>query len=267
MPPHGCNQATAGSEQNGENMAQTKSLGNSIKPLRNVAALAELVHRVEKRGYGLPGMAVFHGPTGLGKTFAGAFSAASLDTIHISVQKMWTKKTLLSSVLRELGIVAKGTMADMMQQVNEGLAIAGRSLIIDEADYAVDRGMIEVIRDMHDGSSMPVILIGMEELPQKLRRWELVDGRILDYVGAEPADMRDTKLLAEVYAPDVTLDDSLLERIRDVNKGSVRRISVDLAYVLEQSRLQGQKAMTLDKWGQAPFLRGDAPSIREGLLR
>lgn len=247
-------------------MSQTMNLGNSTKPLRNVAALATLIKRVENRQYGLPGMAAFYGPTGFGKTFAAGYAAASLDAIHVSVQKMWTKKTLLTSILRELGIVKKATMAEMMEQVNEGLAIAGRTLIIDEADYAIDRGMIEIIRDMQDGSSMPVILIGMEMLPQKLRKWELVDGRILAWVGAEPADMRDAKMLADVYAPGIKIDEALIERIMAENKGSIRRISIDLAYVLEQSRLQGQNDMTLDKWGNAPFLRGAAPSPREGLV-
>ena len=247
-------------------MAQSMNTGNSIQPLRNVAALATLIKRVEGRQYGLPGMAVFYGPTGLGKTFAASHAAARLDAIHISIQALWTKKTLLNAVLRELGIVPKKTMAEMMEQVNAGLAIAGRTLLVDEADYAIDRGMIEMLRDMQDGSSKPVILIGMEMLPQKLRKWELVDGRILEWTAAEPADLRDTKLLASVYAPDLEIDGALMERIMRVNKGSVRRISVDLAHVKEQARLQGEAVMTLDKWGDAPFLRGEAPSPREGLL-
>ena len=168
-------------------------------------------------------------------------------------------------MLREIGIVPLKTMAEMMNQINEGLAISGRTLIIDEADYAVDRGMVEIIRDIHDGSSMPVILIGMEKLPQKLKQWELVDGRILSWQGAEPADLRDARMLAEVYAPGLTLDDALIDRIRSTNKGSARRISSDLAYVLEQARLQGVQQMTLADWGDQPFLRGEAPAPREGL--
>jgi DNA transposition AAA+ family ATPase len=241
-------------------------LGNSIKPLRNVAALTTLIKRVEGRAFGLPGMAAFYGPTGFGKTYAACHACAAMDAIHISVQKMWTKKTLLTQILRELSIMPKATMADMMMQVNEGLAIARRVLIIDEADYAIQRGMIEIIRDFHDGSHVPVILIGMEMLPQKLRAWELVDGRMLAWSAAEPADLRDARLLAQVYASGVQIDDALLQRIMSENKGSVRRISTDLAYVLEQSRMQGTTTMTLDAWGAAPFLRGHAPAPREGLL-
>lgn len=248
-------------------MTQTRSLGNSIQPLRNVALLTTLIKRVNQRSFGLPGMATFYGPTGFGKTFAACHAAMAMDAIHVSIQKLWTKKTLLTAILTELSLVPKKTMAEMMMQVNEGLAIAGRPLIIDEADYAVERGMIEIIRDFHDGSSVPVILIGMELLPQKLKKWELVDGRMLEWTGAEPADLRDVQMLAKVYAPGIRIDDALLQRILVENNGSVRRICTDLAHVLEQANLQGVRSMTLDAWGDAPFLRGDAPAPRKGLTK
>ena len=115
-------------------MAQSMNLGNGVRPLSNVARLVTLVERVEKRAFGLPGMAVFHGFPGLGKTFAAAFCASQLDCIHISVQETWTRKFLLQQILRELGLTARGQTADMAMQANEGLAIAGRTLIIDAAD-------------------------------------------------------------------------------------------------------------------------------------
>ena len=132
-----------------------------------------LIKKLQNRHWGLPGMGVFHGPPGFGKTYACIHAAVVLDAIHISVQSLWTKKTLLTAILGELSIVPHKTLAEMMMQVNKGLSLAARPLIIDEADYAIDRGMIEIIRDFHDGSHMPVILIGMEMLPQKLRKWEL----------------------------------------------------------------------------------------------
>lgn len=248
-------------------MTQSMSLGNSIKPLRNVAALMTLIKRVEQRSFGLPGMATFYGPTGFGKTYAACHASVTLDAVHVSIQKLWTKKTLLTSVLRELSIEPKKTMADMMMQVNEGLAKSGRTLIVDEADYAIERDMIEIIRDFYDGSNVPVILIGMELLPQKLKKWELVDGRMLAWAAAQPADLRDAQLLSTVYAEGIDVDDALLNRIVTENNGSARRISTDLAHVLEQSKLQGVSAMTLDAWGDAPFLRGSAPAPREGLRR
>lgn len=246
-------------------MSQSISIGNSVQPLRNVTALAMQIKMLENRQHGLPGMGVFYGPPGYGKTQAAIYAAAALDAIHISVQELWTRKTLLTQVLRELGAPARGSLADMMMQANESLAMAGRTLIIDEADYAIQKGLIQIIRDFSDGSQVPVILIGMEELPQKLRKWELVDSRVLNWTAAEPATLKDATLLAMYYAPNITIGDDLLSHILARNTGNARLTSIDIAYVNEHADTLGVDAISLKDWGQTPFLRGDAPIARRGL--
>ncbi|GIT85437.1 transposase [Roseobacter sp. OBYS 0001] len=236
-----------------------------MKPLRNVAALNQLIERVKRRQFGLPGMAVFYGPPGLGKSFACIFAKVQHDAIHISVQKLWTKKTLLTEILRELSIAPEKTLSDMQKQVNYGLATSDRPLIIDEADYAVDRGMIEIIRDMFDGSGVPVILIGMEKFPQKIQRHELVDGRVLSWVGAEPANLRDVRLLAENYADGLDIDDTMLTHIMNSRNGNARNISKDIAYVVEVCRTEGVTAITHKTWGNRPLFHTTAPAPRRGI--
>lgn len=246
-------------------MAQNMTTGNSVRPLRNVAALSTLISRLENRAFGLPGMATFHGPTGYGKTFAATHAAIKFDAIHVSVQRLWTISTLLEMILKQLRVIPARTRPKMLMQVCEHLLRAGRPLIIDEADYAIDRNMLVDIRDMYDGSLVPVILIGMERLPQKIKKWDLVDGRVGAWAPAEPADLRDAKMIADCYAPGLHLDDALIDHIRALHRGQVRRMSTDFAYVLERSRLLGVNKMTLKDWGDVPFLRGEAPAPREGL--
>ena len=244
-------------------MARNLNLGNSVKPLRNVAALAQLVRRVEDRAHGLPGMATFYGPSGMGKTYACSFAAATQDCIHVSVQDTWTKKKLIQTVLRQLSIVPKGTIADMQEALNMGLAASGPTLLVDEADHAVKLKLIETIRGMHDGSDVPVILVGEELLPQKLKQWERVNGRMLSWVGAEPADLRDARLLSEVYAPNLEIDEALLKRVLSESRGSARIISTNLAFIQEQALLDDCKEMTNEDWGNRPFHRSEAPVPRE----
>lgn len=243
-------------------MTESMNTGNSIRPLRNVVLMAQLIKRLEGRAIGLPGMGVFYGPSGFGKTFAAAYAAASMDAIHISVQELWTKKTLIEEVLAELGQDPARTIAQSMKKANQALAIARRPLIIDEADYAIKRNMIGVIRDLHDGSQVPVVMIGMERLPQKLRKWELVDNRILEWSAAEPADLKDAQMLAELYASNVQVGDDLIAHILNKHHGRVRRMVTDFAYVREQANIQGLTQMGLDEWGKAPFLRAEAPQPR-----
>ena len=248
-------------------MSQSMTIGNSVQPLRNVAALAQQIKKLDNRKHGLPGIGVFHSPPGYGKTYAAIFAASSpdLDAIHISVQDAWTRKTLIKQVLKELGAVARGTLADMAMDANEQLASAGRPLLIDEADYVVDKGFLQTVRDLADGSHVPVILIGMEELPQKIRKWGLVDGRTYNYTPAQPANLKDARFLASYYCPGIAVSDDLLEYIVSQNTGNARRISVDLAYVEEQANAWGSDSVSLKDWGNTPFLRGDAPAPRHGL--
>lgn len=246
-------------------MTQTLEIGNSVQPLTNVAKMAALVTELQNRTFGMPGLGVFHGYPGYGKTFGAIFCASAFDVIHISMQGDWTKKTFLERLLSELGLPPKRVVPDMVLQACEALAQDGRTLIVDEADYAFRRGVIELIRDLHDGSDTPVIMIGMEEFPQKLRKYELIDSRVMSWVAAQPATLKDAGLLAHVYAEGVEIADDLLDAILERNTGNVRRMVTDLAQVKSEAGKMGQTTMSLQDWGGIEFRRQDAPRPRRGL--
>ena len=128
----------------------------------------------------------------------------------------------------------------MVDQISEHLAITGAPLFIDEADHLVARKMIEIVRDIYEGSQAPVILIGEELLPQKLKEWERVHGRMLDWVAAEPGTMDDVDKLLPIYAGGVRFDRPLCEAILKHSHQSIRRISVNIAKVAETARMQGR---------------------------
>lgn len=243
-------------------MSQGLTTGNSILGMTNVALLTKVIKRLQGRAHGLDGIGVFSGEPGLGKTMACAYAAASLNAIHVSVQTMWTKKTLLEQILRELRVIPKRTLADMMMQVCDELALAGRTLLIDEADRAVKRGMIEVIRDMHDGSAVPIVLIGMDALPQDLRKWPQVDSRVLTWVQAEHATLADAKMLAKMYAPNITISEDMIALILERNGAIARRMVNDFARVLEKSNEMGLSQVSIDTWGKAPLAPNTAPKPR-----
>lgn len=246
-------------------MSQHMEIGNSIQPLRNVSALATVIKRLETRRQGLPNLGVFYGPPGYGKTCAGVFAAAHLDAIHVVVQETWTRKDLLKRILRELSVVPRGTMSDHQDQVHEGLALANRPLLIDEADVAIARNMMGIIKEMVDGSLIPVVLIGMEELPQTIAKHPLVYSRTLSWVAAEPATLSDAKLLASYYAPSIEIADDLLQDILERNTGNARLTSTDISHVEEKANEWGITDVSLKRWGKTPFPRVDAPAPRRGL--
>ncbi|MEO0999846.1 MAG: ATP-binding protein [Pseudomonadota bacterium] len=243
----------------------SEQLYGSVAPLRNVSALATLIKRVQDRTHGLPGMAVFYGPSGFGKTTSAIYAANKFDAAHVEVRSVWTSKKLLQAILAELSVVPKRTVADMLDQAAAALAVAARPLIIDEADHLVRRNMIEIARDLHEASGAPVIMIGEELLPQRLQRWERVHGRILDWVEAQPACLDDVERLATIYAPGVDFEEAYLSALLDASGNSIRRVSVNLERAEEVAKRAGTNRMTLAAWAGHEFFRGAAPSPRRGI--
>lgn len=243
-------------------MDKEQKLYNSVAPLRNVAALVALINRVENRTVGLPGMAVFYGPSGYGKTTAAVYAANHFDAYQVQVKSAWTAKKLCGSILLDQGVKPARTIADMVDQVSEELARSGRPLLIDEADHLVDRNMIEIVRDIYEGSGATVILIGEELLPQKLQKWERVHGRMLDWVGAVPGDMADLGHLLPIYCPDVELSADLKQYLLKVSNGSIRRICINLSRVKEFGQTRGLASISKADWGKTTFFTGAAPAPR-----
>lgn len=236
---------------------------NSVAPLRNVVALVTLVDRVLNRSHNLPGMATFYGPSGFGKTSAAIYSTIKFQAITVQVKSVWTKKTLCEAVLSEIGMAPEPTISRMVDQISQHLALTGAPLLIDEADYLVKRGMIEIVRDIYEGSGSPVVLIGEEVLPQKLRVWERVHGRILDWVAAQPGDLSDVGHLARIYAPGLELSPDLRAKLLQASHGSIRRICVNLDRIREHAVVRGLTKVSLADWSGQSFFTGIAPEIRK----
>lgn len=240
----------------------TGTLYESVAPLRNVAALMTLVDRVQNRAFGLPGMATFYGPSGFGKSTAAVYANNAFGACHVEVQPLWRSKQLLAGIAFELGLRPARTAAEAYEQVVRELSIHQRPLLIDEADRLIRDDMVEVVRGLYEASAVPVILIGEEELPTKLMKWERVHGRMLDWIAAQPAELADVTQLAPIYAAGVEIADDLKARLLDESGGSIRRVSTNLSRVKEVALTLGLAKVGLAQWGARPFFRGDAPPPR-----
>ena len=243
-------------------MAETTEAYTRIAALRNVSALTQLIRRVEARGPGLPGMAAFYGPSGFGKTTAAIYAANKFSAVQVQVKSTWARKKFCEAILFDLGLKPARTIADMVDQIAQELARSGRPLLVDEADFLVQRGMIEVVRDIYESSFSTVILIGEELLPTSLQRWERVHGRMLDWVPAEPATLRDVDLLAPIYCPGVELAPELKAALLDVSRQSIRRICVNLDRALERARTLDRARLEAGDFDPASFFTGTAPAPR-----
>jgi hypothetical protein len=234
----------------------------TVAPLTNVKICAVVLDKVARRAEHLPGMVVFYGPSGYGKSTAAAFAANRTRAYYVECRSTWTRRAVLSAMLHEMGmpLLKMGRIYEMADLVCEQLAKSGRPLIVDEMDHLVDKAAVELIRDIYDGSGAAILLIGEERLPKKLERWERFHGRILDFVPAQPASLDDVRHLSQLYCGGVVVEDDLLGRIHELSRGSVRRVCVNLDLVRHQAAALGKKSICLSGMDKIEFYTGQAPA-------
>ncbi|MGE4298936.1 MAG: AAA family ATPase [Desulfovibrionaceae bacterium] len=234
----------------------------TIAPLRNVTLFSELAERVLACPAHLHPLGTFHGFSGYGKTFAATYAAHHHKAIYVEVGSTWTKRKLCQALCGELGRPATGTITDMMDEIIMALAVDQRLLILDEFDYVVQRaGMLDMVREILDKSLAPVIIIGEEMLPAKLKKHERFHNRVLCWTPAQPATAPDVAHLARLYAPEITVQGDLLDRIAEAAAGRARRACVSIERVREFAATKGLDAVGLADWGDQPIYLG-APATR-----
>jgi DNA transposition AAA+ family ATPase len=238
---------------------------NNVAPLANVARLQTLMVTLQNRVDGLPGMGCMYGPAGFGKTTAGVYVTNRFRACHVEALPFGGAKKLLEMIVTELGLRPSRTVSTLFDQAADALARTGRPVIIDEADQILTDRIIETVRHLHDKTLVPIILMGEEMLPQKLRRWERVNGRILEWVAAEPATAEDVNFLAPIYARGLTIDADLKGRLLAASHGSIRNVSSNLAKLAAFAAIKGLTRIGMAEWGNKAFHTGVAPEARRGL--
>jgi DNA transposition AAA+ family ATPase len=234
----------------------------SIAPLRNVGVLLTLVEQVRDRTFGLPGMATFSGPSGWGKTTAVTVAANEFNAHVVQVKDCWTPSYLCEMILHEIGLPRVMGVARMVDAIGGHLARTDRPLIIDDAQYLLRKRMIEVARDIYESSQAPIILVGEEELPQKLTKWENIHNRMLSWERALPCNTADARALAGIYAGGLEVAPDLLGAIVNASGGSIRRVAVNLSRVRELARTRGASMADMTLWGERAFHTGQPPAVR-----
>jgi hypothetical protein len=210
-----------------------------IVPVSNVMRLTEAAEDLVHRGYGLPGLGLVTGETGYGKTTAVTWLINRYRGVYVRALATWGPSSMLSALCKELIIKPSMKCSDMMDDLIEKLAEDPRPIFIDEADYIVDsKKMTESARDLHDMTSVPVIMIGMGDFAQKIAHRKQFTGRILSNVVFEPLSAADARLLADQLC-EVKVRDDLLDRIHRLCRGATRNTIVSLTRTEKLARVKG----------------------------
>lgn len=231
-----------------------------VAQIHNLSLVRTATERLTGRTAGLPGMAVLYGPAGYGKTTAALAIANENRSYFVQVRSAWSRKALMEKILIEMGAKPHGTIPQMLDAVCTQLATSGRMLMLDEFDHVMRAdSMVELVRDIYEGSQATILLLGEELLPQKLKKWERFHSRILSWIPAQPVSLADARALAPIYCPGIAVADDMLDHLVKLASGSVRRVSVNLAAVAEAASVEGWESVSLRDWGNRPVYTGEAP--------
>lgn len=233
---------------------------SQVAQIHNLSLVRTAIERLAGRQHSLPGFAVLYGPAGYGKSTALLAVANETRAYYVQMRSAWGRKALLEKVLIEMGIKPAGTIPQMLDQVCAQLAASRRPLMIDEFDFALrSDNMVELVRDIYEGSQATIILGGEELLPQKLKKWERFHSRVLSWLPAQPVSLADARALAPIYAKGFDLADDLLDHLVGIASGSVRRVCVNLSGIAEEAAINGWDQVTLVKWADRQLYTGEAP--------
>lgn len=236
---------------------------NNVAPLRNVMLLGALIRKVQMRDPDMPGMACFFGFSGYGKSQAATYNAQKTNACWVEVKSVWSRKKLAEKICEALAIPRGATVGDMVDTIGQELLKSGRPLILDEADELCNDSMIKTVRDIYESShGAAIIFIGEESLPQKLRRWERIHNRMLDWVPAQPLDLREVGVLAGLKCRGLTISDEVLGLVLEKSNAVARRVVVNLNQIKDYALTHGRDEITAADAAKITFFTGAAPSAR-----
>jgi len=222
--------------------------GRREAPLKIMSGFLELAFRIrDRQQIDSPNIGVMHGHPGLGKSYSSIYARNRLNGVLIEVFDSWRRRDFVLALLAELGVTApKGTITELSDQAIMLLQDnPRRPLIVDEADKLVDHNIIELLRGIADRAKVPVLLVGEENLPAKLARFDRVHSRVGGWYAAPPCDLEDCRKLANLFLPGVEITDELLAEVRRKGDGRARRIVSSLNDMAEWARTTGVRKLDL----------------------
>ncbi len=232
-----------------------------IAQTKNIRKLWRAAETLRTRSIGVPGIALIWGPTGFGKTTAITWLANQprVNAVYVRAMATWTPFSMLAAIMRELDAEPKSRNSAMVDHIVRQLAREDRPLFVDEADYLADkRQLLDTLRDLHDMSTTPLILIGMKDFQRRVMHREQLAGRVSQWLEFEPADLEDARTLCDEVC-DVKVADDLLAAIHRAAGGSMRGMIVALSRVESWARAENKSSVNLKDWGDRAFTFSTAP--------
>ncbi len=168
---------------------------------KNVKEFIALMNRLENRPPNLPKIGLIYGEPGLGKTNAILWWALQNNAVIVTAKNKMTVRWFLSDLVEELGENPDYYCSDLFKQAVRLLVANPRTIIVDEIDYLTSQqSVIETLRDLHDRTGVPVLMVGMAMADKKLSRYKHLFDRVLEVYKFLPFDFEDVTLIIQTMS-------------------------------------------------------------------
>ena len=160
---------------------------------KNVKNFVSLMEEVKQLPNNIPKIILVYGEHGLGKSQTIQWWADKNDSVYVRATQEMTSRWLLSEIAEELGEEAFYHSQETFTLIENNLRQNNKVIIVDEVDYLIDKSIIETLRDLHDKTGCPVVLVGMGNIDKKLSRYPHIIDRIYKSFKFERYDFEDVK--------------------------------------------------------------------------
>lgn len=221
---------------------------------RNVKNFIGLMNNLIDKSNEVPKMGLVYGDPGLGKTQTAVWWSTRNDAVYVRAQNNMTSHGILEKVVEELGEGPSKKTSDLMKQCISHLRLKPQVIVIDEVDYLINRmKIVETLRDLHDLTGAPIVLIGMQEAKTKLGKFRHLYDRISEVVEFKPFSKEDMEVIVEELS-EVKITDEAKEiffektnRFRQVIKGIAMLENLAKTNGLNKIDVKQVKGLTIEK--------------------
>ena len=172
----------------------------------NVKGFINLIYNLKNKPDNISKIGLVYGEPGLGKSQSALYLAIQNNAIYLRGANLMTPKWLLEELARELDEIPRFYTSDIFRQCTNSLKSKNKIIIVDEIDYLLqDFKTIETLRDIHDETGTPIILVGMNLAKNKLLRYRHLYDRVSEFYKFEEFVFKDIKeIVKELSEVDIT---------------------------------------------------------------
>lgn len=193
---------------------------------KRVVAFRQAIAVVEDTVKGHPGIMLVWGSSGRGKSSCVEKYATDTGAVYLYVENELTSLTLLKQLCLELNGMEPNQKPKAKRIIVEELEENPRTLLIDEADK-LSINCIEHLRDIHDETGTPLVLIGEPKIYGMLHSRKRLWSRVTKTVEFGPVTIEDIMLLG-MKACDLKIKPEAANELLRRCKGDFRPLYHDL---------------------------------------